>query len=458
MNRPTRLGILGSLVITLLFASVAYAGPVKKLYTVEVAAAAAPVTAGQAETFNVTITNKTATQQLGSCNLTLPSTLTGISATNPEAGTATVVGNVIQLRGLATPPLGSRTFTFTATAPTPGTYTLAVDCRQANNYSPDQPSNKFTLDAANSTLSFTAFTAVSPLPDADLQIVTASATPDPDVYGGNTVQYILVVTNNGPSPSGTTVTVNDSVTGAGSITYIAGDGWTCSGSGTSASCTGGQLASGASRSIEVRVKANVVSSQTTVTNTATVSQSAQANDPVSGNNTTTKTTTVKPGGSNGSGFISNVSGGTVMTEPYATPLNGSVISVTFPAQEGATGGGFLYSMHKDTETCGLLPCNFAWFIDDILDGFDNPQTEGVRVVVKCDATVCQGTSTAIQMFVRDETGQQKLVFGCAIAGIVDPVPCVESVRRLTGGEDLGDLEVTMLFLAGDPKIAGRQIG
>ncbi|MEX2555833.1 MAG: hypothetical protein WEB06_09385 [Actinomycetota bacterium] len=455
MRRPIRLGILGSLAITMLFASVAYGGPVKKLYTVDISAAAAPVTAGQAETFDVTITNKAVTQQLGSCNLTLPDSLTGISATNPQVGTATVVGSVIQLRDLATPPLGSRTFTFTATAPTPGTYTSAVDCRQANNYSADQPSNKFTLDAANSTLSFTA---VSSLPSADLQIVTAGATPDPEVFGGNTVQYILVVTNNGPSASGTTVTVNDSVTGAGAITFIAGDGWTCSGSGASASCTGGQLASGDSRSIEVRVQADVVSSETSLTNTAGVTQSGEANDPASGNNTTSKTTAVKPGGSNGSGFISNVSGGTVMTEPSATALNRFVGSVTFPGQEGATGGGFLYSMHQDSDTCGLLPCNFAMFIDVIPAAYDNPQTEGVRVVLRCDATVCPGTSTAIQMFVRDETGQQKLVFGCTIAGIVDPVPCVEIVRRLSGGANHGDLEVTMLFLAGDPKIAGIQFG
>jgi uncharacterized repeat protein (TIGR01451 family) len=455
MSRPTRLGILGSLIVTLLFASVAYAGPIKKLYTVNISAAAAPVTAGQAETFNVTITNK-ATQQLGSCNLTLPASLTGVSATNPSTGTATVVGNVIQLRGLATPPLGSRTFTFTATAPTPGTYTSGVDCRQANNYSPDQPSNKFTLDVANSTLSFTA---VSPLPSADLQIVTASATPDPEVFGGNTVQYILVVTNNGPAASGSTVTVNDSVSGAGTISYIAGDGWTCSGSGTSGACTGGQLASGDSRSIEVRVLADVVSSQTTLTNTASVSQSAQAHDPVSGNNSTSKTTTVRPGGSNGSGFISNVSGGTVMTEPDATPFNRFVASVTFPGQQGATGGGFLYSLHQDTDTCAGLPCNFAMFIDEIPLVFDDPATEGVRVVLTCDATVCPGLGTGIQMFVRDETGNQKLVFGCFIAGFVDPAPCVEDVVRLSGpGPDMGDLQVTMLFLAGDPKIAGIQFG
>ena len=134
---------------------------------------------------------------------------------------------------------------------------------------------------------------------------------------------------------------------------------------------------------------------------------------------------MKPGGTNGSGFISNVSGGTVMTEPAATAFNRFVGSVTFPGQEGAAGGGFLYSMHKDTDTCGLLPCNFAMFIDVIPAAYDNPQTEGVRVVLKCDATVCPGTSTAIQMFVRDETGQQKLVLGCMIAGIVDPAP----VRR-----------------------------
>jgi hypothetical protein len=452
-------GIVASVAITLLLSSVAHAAALKKLYTANISPANPPVTAGQSEVFNMTITNQATSQQLGSCNVTLPSTVTGISATNPSTGTATVVGQVIQLRNLSIPPMGlpnnSRSFTFTATSPAAGSYAATIDCRQANNYSPDQPSNKFTLDAANSNL---AWTAVSPIPNADLQVVTSSVMPSGSIDGGNTQQYILRVTNNGPAGSGATVTFTDSVSSLGSITYINGgtDWTTCGGSGQTANCTRNALEVGQSATVEVRVLVSSVSSPGQLTNTASVSQSAQSNDPTPANNSSVTTTTVNPGSSSGSGYIDNVTGGSVMTEPFATPLNRFVALVTFPGLEGATAGGYVYSMNQTTETCPLLPCNFALYIDPIGVAYDNPATEGVRLKIKCDVSVCPGSSTAIQIFVRDESGNQKVMFNCFIAGIVDPNPCVDSVERLTGGQDQGDLAVSMLFLAGDPKVAGIQ--
>lgn len=447
------IGVVCALAATLLIASVAYGAPVKKLYEVDITAANPPVTTGQAETFDVVIKNKTATQSLGACNLTLPASVTGIGATNPEVGSATVVGNVIQLRNLSTPAMGSRSFTFTATSPDPGTYTATVECRQANNYSPANTSNAFTLDAANSTLSWTA---VAPLPDVDLAIATTEETPDP-VIGGNTVKYVVTVTNNSATNSAS-ITVTDSVSGAGSLSSITGDaGWSCGGSGNARTCNR-TLGASQSSALDVRVLANVVSSPTTVTNAATVAHVSGANDPNAANNSTSETTTVNPGSSSGTGFIDNQTGGVVISEPFATPSNKHIVSVAFPPQEGGAVGGFIYNVFQVNETCALLPCTFGWHIDDIPAPYDNPVTEEVRVTITCDATVCTGTGTAVTMFERDETGSQRIILGCNFLGIVDPAPCVESTQRLVGGQNQGDLRVTMLFLAGDPRVAGLCVG
>lgn len=457
------LGVVASLAITLILASVAYGGPIKKLYNVQISAANPPITVGVDEKHNVLISNKTATQQLGSCNLTLPSVaggspaaLTDVSWTQPSGGgSATLVNGVLQLRNLSTPPMGSKSFSINATAPLPGTYKFFVDCRQANNYASPTPSNQFTLEAG-STLQFTAS---NPVPQADLSVVTQSRTPSGTVAGGNTVSHILVVTNNGPAASGNTVTFSDAVSGSGSISYIAGpSGWTCGSSSCALTVAGGALASGASATFEVRVQAPVVSSNTSFTNTGSVSQSSESADPNSGNNSSPTTTTVTPGSNNGSGFISNVDGGVVFSELFATPFNKSVIKMVFPGQEGATGGGFLYTVDKTTDTCTLLPCTFAWRVDDIVAGLDNPLTESVHGFIKCDATVCTGTGTSVTMFFRDESGNQEIMLPCNFLGIADPNPCFDGAERLVGGQDQGDLEVRMNFLAGDPKVAGLCFG
>ena len=447
--------IVCALAAILLLASVAYGAPVKKLYEVDITAANPPVTTGQAETFDVVIQNKTATQSLGSCNLTLPASVTGISATAPvpAPGTATVVGSVIQLRDMSIAPMSSKSFTFTATSPDPGTYTATVECRQANNYSPSTTSNVFTLDKDNSTLSWTA---VAPLPNIDLAIATTEETPDP-VIGGNTVKYVVTVTNTSATNSAN-ITVTDSVTGAGSLSSITGDaGWSCGGSGNSRTCNR-TLGASQSSALDVRVLANTVSSPTSVTNAASVAHVSGANDPNAANNSTSATTTVNPGSTSGTGFIDNQTGGVVISEPFATPTNKHTIRVEFPPQEGGAVGGFIYNVFQVNETCALLPCTFGWHIDDIPAPYDNPVTEGVRVTITCDATVCTGTGTAVTMFERDETGSQQIILGCNIAGIVDPAPCVEDTVRLVGGEDQGDLRITMLFLAGDPKVAGLCVG
>ena len=80
----------------------AFADTTSKPYAVDVTAHI--VSAGSTQTFVATLTNETGTQQLGSANLTVPAGFTIVSTGTPTpAGTATVVGNVVQLRDLATP-------------------------------------------------------------------------------------------------------------------------------------------------------------------------------------------------------------------------------------------------------------------------------------------------------------------------------------------------------------------
>jgi len=129
----------------------ALADTTSKPYAVDVAPHAVP--AGSTRTFTVTLTNETGTQQLGSANLTAPRGLSILGAGAPSpVGTATVVGDMVQLRDLSTPPGSSATVSIDAIVPCPaGDFTWSVVAKQANNFSGD-PGNDLTFDAANSDL------------------------------------------------------------------------------------------------------------------------------------------------------------------------------------------------------------------------------------------------------------------------------------------------------------------
>lgn len=122
-----------------------------KPYAVVVSPADVP--AGSTSTFTATLINETATQQLGSANLTLPAGFTPLSVGVPSpSGTAAIVGGTIQLRDLAVPAGTSASVSVVALTPCPtGTYTWSVIAKQANNFSGD-PGNDLTFDPANSAL------------------------------------------------------------------------------------------------------------------------------------------------------------------------------------------------------------------------------------------------------------------------------------------------------------------
>jgi hypothetical protein len=96
-------------------------------------------------------------QSLGSANITVPSgyTLNGGSL-DPDIGTATKVGNTLQLRNLSLAPGASREVTINVTAPcaASGAATWAIVVKQANNFS-GPPGNDFVRKAGTAAPSTT---------------------------------------------------------------------------------------------------------------------------------------------------------------------------------------------------------------------------------------------------------------------------------------------------------------
>jgi hypothetical protein len=129
-----------------------------KPFTMVVSPASAA--AGQPTTFSVTLTNQTGQQQLGSADITVPSAFSGVSAADPAGpATATVSGNVVQLRNASLPPGGSVVVSITATPPASAacsgaTFTWDVIAKQANDFN-GPPGNDLTLNTQGSSLTTT---------------------------------------------------------------------------------------------------------------------------------------------------------------------------------------------------------------------------------------------------------------------------------------------------------------
>jgi hypothetical protein len=135
------------------------AGAATKPFTMTVSPASVP--AGQS-TFSVTLTNRTSQQQLGSANITVPAAFTAVSVADPAGpATATMNGNVVQLRDASLAPGGVIVLSVTATAPcSPPTYTWSVVAKQANDFN-GPPGNDLALDTTSSSLTTTVTCGVA---------------------------------------------------------------------------------------------------------------------------------------------------------------------------------------------------------------------------------------------------------------------------------------------------------
>jgi hypothetical protein len=113
--------------------------------------------AGATVEFTVKLANETlatADQTLGSANVTEPVGFTITGVRQPATGTATVVGNTIQLREIAIAPSTAKSYSFTAATPTAaGAYTWTFAAKQSNDF--NGTGNDFTLDTATSSVKTT---------------------------------------------------------------------------------------------------------------------------------------------------------------------------------------------------------------------------------------------------------------------------------------------------------------
>ena len=490
------LASVASLALTLVLATVAYGAPIKKQFTLNVVPDAPPVTVNQPETYSVRIDNKAATQQLGSCNITLPAPpgspaqLQNISVTHPvitgtniQSGTATLVGNVVQLRNMSTPAMGARTFTFTGTAPQTGTYELAGwECRQANNYAPDAPSNRFTINLLGSDIDW--LVSAPPVPSRDLRVdfggvvestAYAGDTPDPGTIN-NRVLYTITVKNNDPSLTVSGVTLSTTLAGPAGTAFSeipaqglgSGQNWSCpGGTATAKTCSlSGTLGPSASTVIQAWVQ--TPPSAGTITNSVSVTGAEPDGDTA--NNSDAESTTinnVNPADCNGdpscvtSFIITCATGGNVVSSGTTTNLTRWLVgTATFPEVDGCEGVEYSMRAIKEADistSCPvnnlLVKCDFEFFMEDIPLHFDDDHPVTLRLVCNNDVSHCAATPLGTFVLVKRNatTGQITIIPRCGSFGAGSL--CYEV--SLDGGGNLA-FDVHGLT-AGDPYVAGKCI-
>ncbi|MGI8610384.1 MAG: hypothetical protein ACR2MY_14370, partial [Candidatus Dormibacteria bacterium] len=275
---------------------------------------------------------------------TLPAGLSFVSGTGPgwacsasgqvvtctdAAGLASGANSTISLVvgvGAAAAPSVTNTATVSATAPDPN---------PANNMSSDP-------------------TTVNPT--ADVSIVK-SHTGNFSVGVNGT--YSLLVSNAGPSPSGS-VTVGDTLPAGLTFVSGTGPGWACSAAGQVVTCTNAAgLASGANTTITLVVGVGVAAAPS-VTNTATAN--GTADDPNPANNTSSDPTTVGPSAdvsivkSHAGSFSVGVNGTYTLLVANAGPSASGALTVSDTLPNGltfvsGTGAGWACSAAGQVVTC-----------------------------------------------------------------------------------------------------------
>jgi uncharacterized repeat protein (TIGR01451 family) len=294
--------------------------------------------------------------------------------------------------------------------------------------------------------------------------------PDP-VSGGKVVAYRIDVTNDGPDDA-TNVTVTDTPS-AGTVVGASGDGWDCSFTAATATCTldylpadgGTDLAAAGSTTelvaatvaatpITVQVKAPA--SGSLITDTADVW--GYEDDPNGENNTATETTTVTPANTPDfqSGFydginplkLSTVFGPgdlmkTTVTIPKPsgpTPYQpGPVVDQEFPASEFPT-------------FCGPKPCDAQVAVLNPIPSGSQPDAP-IRLQLIYRGTAKPGN---VVYGKGDDDPSAHLLPTCDSPGVArvsgDPAKCVASITFVNG-----DKKVVTINIAdgGDPAAAKR---
>jgi uncharacterized repeat protein (TIGR01451 family) len=159
-------------------------------------------------------------------------------------------------------------------------------------------SNSASVSSSNSDSNDTNSTATSPvLPVGEADLSITKTTNVTQAQTGNTINYTITVTNNGPEAATNVIVTDDLPTGLQFVSATPSQG-SCTGTDPF-NCNLGTLASGASAT--VTLQALVTATSGTITNTATVD--SDVDDDNLGNNTSsTPPTPVNPGASEVTGI------------------------------------------------------------------------------------------------------------------------------------------------------------
>jgi uncharacterized repeat protein (TIGR01451 family) len=182
------------------------------------------------------------------------------------------------------------------------------------------------------------------VPTSDLSI-TKTDSPDP-VTAGNTLTYSLTVRNGG-SADATGVSVTDTLPGGVTFVSATSSSGSCSEASGTVTCTIGDLANGASATVEIKVTPQ---NPGPITNTASVS--GDQPDPDTGNNTASQGTTVVSTPTGGTLEVRKVLSPTSDTGVFNLQIDGT--TVTANASNGGTTGKRPVSVgdHTVGETAG----------------------------------------------------------------------------------------------------------
>ena len=151
-SRGTWAVVAGMLLVALATVGLASASPYKRYSVVLTDNVAA-----SGSTVRATFLNENRTQRLGSADLRAPSGYV-LSGATASQGSATLVGNMVELRNLGLMPGQSLTVTIQMASATCSARAWTVEAKQANNF--HGRGNELTLDTANSNL----HTAVCSMP------------------------------------------------------------------------------------------------------------------------------------------------------------------------------------------------------------------------------------------------------------------------------------------------------
>jgi uncharacterized repeat protein (TIGR01451 family) len=204
---------------------------------------------------------------------------------------------------------------------TAANYSLATSTGCAGTFSGSQTCTvAFTFSASTSTPTSTVSSG-----DISLSKIIDNATPNE----GDTVNYTITARALGPATS-TGVVAHDILPPG--LLFLSATSTLGSYSATTGNWTIGDMAASSTATLKITAMVNAGTAGTSITNTATISESALSTDPNPGNNTGTATINVLAVGGGGGASSSTADLAVTKTVDNASPTNGATVNYTITAR------------------------------------------------------------------------------------------------------------------------------